>query len=231
MEKSLILIGLVAVLALGIFFISQNVTPDQGPVRTPQQRVANSALIRMANFAPTYSKVDTYIDGTKVAGGLPYGGISRYFAIEPGVHSFQVSRINQQENYFAEKEFSMEAKKYTVAITRNTNNQNVILKYSNEFNPRSGLAGLRFINLSADSPPLNFGVSEGPTFAEGVSFQGGTNFISIQPDNYNLAISNANNGEVLLRSENISIEANNNYTVFIIGSYADNNLSSTLLIN
>ncbi|MEH7455462.1 DUF4397 domain-containing protein [Gottfriedia acidiceleris] len=150
----------------------------------------NLAFIRLVNVLPKKISLDIYINRTKFISNLTFKESTHYLALPSGVHFVEIFKTNDQSKPIHSEQISLLAEQnYTIAIGNNLD-QISLFSYMDNHTLPQGEAKIRFINLSPNSPNLDFAVKagEGDVVFPNVPYRKASEYLPISPMTVNLEI-------------------------------------------
>jgi len=205
------MIGMVCLLA-GLF--SSCLKDKDNNVELPP-----AALITVINASPDSQPLDFFLD-QNLANAYPlrYGHILDYTRAYTGkrVASFYVS--GSQQKVVADT-INLDANKYySLFLSNSASTPDVTLLNDTLSRPASGMATVRFINLSSNAPAVDVDIQGGAVLATNKSYKGFTPFTPIEGDKtITLEIKQAGTNTVLVSLSNITLQSGSIYNIWLHG--------------
>ncbi|PGM54166.1 hypothetical protein CN946_16310 [Bacillus sp. AFS053548] len=170
----------------------QRLIKNDAPISIKQDKIIkqNLAFIRLVNVLPKKISLDIYINRTKFISNLTFKESTHYLALPSGVHFVEIFKANDQSKPIHSEQISLLAEQnYTIAIGYNLDQISLFSYMDNHTLPK-GEAKIRFINLSPNSPNLDFAVKagEGDVVFPNVPYRKASEYLPISPMTVNLEI-------------------------------------------
>ncbi|WP_170109484.1 DUF4397 domain-containing protein [Melghirimyces profundicolus] len=194
--------------------------------RRPQQppRMGQQSRFRVLHAIPDAPAVDVYVDGRRVASNLSFGRYTDYLPTTPGRHRVELTRAGTR-NPILTQTIAVPMRDYlTIAAIDSARGPRVepeLAIYEDDPRTPPQKSRVRFIHLSPDAPAVDVFAARGraayqPLFRN-VSYRTSTDYRTLNPGQYNLAVRAAGTNNTLLTVPNINLQANRAYTIAAIG--------------
>ncbi|MFF2875760.1 DUF4397 domain-containing protein [Gottfriedia sp. NPDC057991] len=170
----------------------QRLIKNNSPISYKKDNIIkqNLAFIRLINVLPKKISLDIYINRTKFISNLNYKESTHYLTLPSGVHFVEVFKTNDHSKPIHSEQINLLAEQnYTIAIGHNLD-QISLFSYTDQNSLPQGEAKIRFINLSPNSPNLDFAVKagEGDVVFPNVPYRKASEYLPISPMTVNLEI-------------------------------------------
>ncbi|MGG2028064.1 DUF4397 domain-containing protein [Gottfriedia sp. S16(2024)] len=170
----------------------QRLIKNNSPISYKQDNIIkqNLAFIRLVNVLPKKISLDIYVNRTKFISNLTYKESTHYLTLPSGVQFVEIFKTNDQSKPIHSEQLNLLAEqKYTIAIGHNFDQISLFSYMDNNSLPQ-GEAKIRFINLSPNSPNLDFAVKagEGDVVFPNVPYRKASEYLPISPMTVNLEI-------------------------------------------
>lgn len=170
----------------------QRLIKNNSPIIYKQENIIkqNLAFIRLVNVLPKKISLDIYVNRTKFISNLTYKESTHYLTLPSGVHFVEIFKTNDLSKPIHSEQINLLAEQnYTIAIGHNFG-QNSLFSYMDNNSLPQGEAKIRFINLSPNSPNLDFAVKsgEGDVVFQNVPYRKASEYLPISPMTVNLEI-------------------------------------------
>ena len=184
---------------------------------------AGETKIRVLHASPDAPAVDVYVDGAKALTAVPFGTISDYLVVPAGAHRLQVFATGTTTGAVIDASPTFEADKaYTVAAT------NALAKIEAQVivddpMPKSDMAQVRAVHLSADAPAVDVaprGSAADAAIVKGLVYPKNTGYMDVKAGSYALDVRLAGTTTVALALPTLNVANGDSYSVFVIGSAA-----------
>ncbi len=176
------------------------------------------ARIRVVNASPDSPQVYVTID-TKIAlGHVYYGKITPYVPVNSGTNNIKVITANQAQTVLLDTSFIMEQDaSYTVVVSGEQNGITWLKLDDNSEAPAYGMANLKFVNTSPNTPAVDVAIVGGDVLFSNVLFNQPTDYKAVEAGTYDLEVRKAGTMDVLLEIPWVPAYAGTSSTVFMMG--------------
>lgn len=182
-------------------------------ISTPQ------AALSFIQACPDEAPLDLFINNVKISQmPISYGESSGYFAIKAGRTALTFFNDATVKQILSDTVSFNENTIHTMFLTNTVSLPQVVLLTDTVVAPPGGDASVRFVDVSADAPAVDFVVKGGATLVSNRSFKGYSTFVPI-PGNvfYNFEIHKAGTSTVLATLSNVKVNAGFVYTIWFHG--------------
>lgn len=213
-----------AVIAIGTITLAAGAaTAAAGPAARPS--AAASGWARFGHFAPSVAPVNIFVDGQLFATDIGFKDVTDYGSLPGGLHLFELKFASDPNGPVI---FSLEAgvpNGGAVTIGAVTTRDGVAAHIYEDalIAPQSGRASVRFIHAVPDAAAVDVQVVNGPTLFTGVPYPTASNYVDIEPGQYDVEVRPAGSSDVLLRVSGWSIEPGVQSSIVVVKG-ADGNL-------
>jgi hypothetical protein len=186
------------------------------------------AKVRVGHFSPDAPAVDIYA-GDQILGGLEdveFGTLSPYLPVPAGTYAISVVVADQEptaENTVigpADLTFE-EGTMTTVAATGFVADIAPVV-LADPAEPQEGIAQVRVVHFSPDAPAVDIALDGGDVVVPGLEFPMATDgYLNLDEGEYDLEIRAAGTDTVAFDIPPLTLDGNNSYSVFAIGSLTD----------
>lgn len=186
------------------------------------------ALVRVAHLSPDAPAVDVWVDGERAVEALVYPEITDYLKVPAGDRDVQVTPAGADEPVVIGATLTLsEGTAYTVAATGLLGDEDLApLVLVDDRNPEVDTVKVRFAHTSPDAPGVDIAVTGGPVLFNSVAFRETSEYLRVDPGNYDLEVRVAGTTDVALELPGVRLLGGTNYTVFAIGLLADETLAA-----
>ena len=188
-------------------------------------RVTSVAKVRVLHASPDAPAVDIYVDGAKALEAVPFGVISGWIDIDPGMHNLQVvaagadpadgAVLAADVDFAAETLTTIAAANALAAIE-----PKVFVDDTAAYALGEGNAKVRVIHLSADAPAVDVAPDGADALIKELAYGAASDYLEVPAGDYDLEVRPAGAMDVALDLDDVTLEAGHVYTVFAIGSLA-----------
>jgi hypothetical protein len=189
------------------------------------------ACLRIVHASPDAPAVDIYVNDTKVVSGLAFGKATEFTAVPAGNdRKIAITAAGGSvTDAVVTKGTGFDAgQAYQVVIAGSLDNGLDALINQVDLSPLpEQQARLRFIQASPDAGSVDLTVINGEKLFEGVDFKGESDYKVVDANTYDLAV--MKDDKVVVRSDNLKIDAGNAYDLILVGRTDDNSLKLLLL--
>lgn len=179
----------------------------------------NLVCIRVLNALPNTKKLDVFINGSKLISKLEYKHFTQYFTLLSGEQFIEIyDSDDTTKSIFCEKKLIQANQYYTFAVGLNDDTVS-LLSYSDHTFLPLGEAKIRFINLTANAPNLDFAVKagEGDVVFPNVAYESASDYLSLSPMTVNLELRKPGSKMIILPLYKTKFEENKLYTFVSVG--------------
>lgn len=173
----------------------------------------HQAYVRVAHASPDAPAVDVFVNEEAVLEGVEFGTISDYLELDPGEYTFAVAPAGEGRDA-AVLEASAEvdaATFYTVAAVGTLDDIEAAVL-------RDNTTRLRAVHFVPDAPAVDVSVVEGPTLFEGVEFGDVTDYVTVAPGSYDIAVQVSESGDHVATFEGVELDPSTTYSAFALGT-------------
>lgn len=205
------IIGMICLLAGGLSSClkDKNTYVEQPP----------AALITVINASPDSQPLDFFLDQNLTnASPIRYGYILDYTRAYTGkrVASFYVSGTQQK---VVADTINLDANKYySLFLSNSASTPDVTLLTDTLSKPASGMAAVRFVNVSTSIPAVDLDIQGGAVLASNKAYKSFTTYMPVEAGkSTNLEIKQTGTSTVLVSLSNITFQNGAVYTVWLHG--------------
>ncbi|OKS85182.1 hypothetical protein RG47T_0626 [Mucilaginibacter polytrichastri] len=176
------------------------------------------ALISAINASPDAQPVDFFLDQNRTASNTIKSGESQdYIRAYTGKRNLIFYAAGSSQKIISDTATLKNNTLYSVFLANVVSKPDLILLTDTLKQPASGMATIRFINLSPDAPAADLAIKGGNVLVSNKAYKAFSGFITL-PVNaaYNLEIRQAGTSTVLASLNNVNIK-NGLYTVWLQG--------------
>ncbi|MDX2006626.1 MAG: DUF4397 domain-containing protein [Meiothermus sp.] len=183
-----------------------------------------TAFVRFAHLVPDAPAVDILSGSTKVFEAQTFKSVTSYVEVPAGSITLGVQTTAQQPAKVADVTIRVQAgKRYTVmALGTAARLQTRLVE--DRLTPAEGAARVRVVHASADAPAVDVALKGGPVLFRNLSFPKVSGYGTVPAATFNLEIRPTDTNQVALPLDGVAFEAGKVYSVFAVGSLADNTL-------
>jgi hypothetical protein len=192
---------------------------------------ADTAQLRVLHASPDAPAVDIYIDDAIVEGwtNVPFGTISDYLDVPAGDYNFKVFATGTTEGPVIDADVSLAAgKAYTAAATGELASITPAVLEDGGMSA-SDEAMVRVVHFSADARAVDVAPDGADAVVSGLEFPNETDYLALDPGEYDLEVRIAGTMDVALQLDPVQLETGQAYSVFAIGSAAEQPLGGNAL--
>lgn len=177
------------------------------------------ALLSVINASPDSKPLDFYLDQNK-ANSFPisYAHGLDYLRAYTGHRNATFYTAGTRDKVKTDTITLRANRNYSLFLSNSISNPDMMLLADTINRPASGMASIRFVDLSTDAPTVDLGVKGGAVLAASKTYKGYTSFMPIQGNSaYTLEIRQAGTTTVLVSLSNINLRSGSVYTVWLHG--------------
>ena len=158
---------------------------------TPAAAATSPAHVRFINLLPDYpSSVTYYVDGVRYFSYVSYKTVSAYFRISAVNHDFVIRPVGST-SVAAETQQALTAGSYYTLVVSGKQSDVRIGLYSDSANQTAGKVVVRFCHFAPEVPGVDVATPSGqPIFFTNIGFTQCSNYATIDPGSYDLALWN-----------------------------------------
>ena len=186
------------------------------------------AKVRVGHFSPDAPAVDVYANGGAILTEVPFGVLSDYLEVPGGTYTIEVvaagadpadgAVIGPVDLDFAGGTMT------TVAATNNLESIEAQV-LTDEPVPQDGIAQVRIVHFSADAPAVDIAPDGAEALVPGLAYPDNTGYVDLPEGDYDLEIRAAGSEDVAFDIDALTLAGNTSYSVFAIGSLADDSFT------
>jgi len=205
-------------LATGMLFLLtvtlSSCVKDKNPITT--QSSVNLAVLAVSPDAPS---LNLSINGTQInAGGLTYATGLNYFLTSSGKSSIVFYATGTSTKLAADTVNFTANRTYTLLLANSITKPDFIFLADTIVTPTSGMASMRFVNASANSPAVALTIKGTTTLiGANTNYKSYTSFESVKPATDTLEVLQAGTTNVLASLPTIALQSGGVYTVWYYG--------------
>ncbi|UPM56083.1 DUF4397 domain-containing protein [Gottfriedia acidiceleris] len=203
----------------------QRLINNKSPISYKQDKIIkkNLAFIRLLNVLPKKISLDIYINRTKFISNLTFKESSHYLTLPSGEHLVEIFKTNDQKPIHSEQISLLAEQNYTMAIGHKLD-QISLFSYMDNHSLHKEEAKIRFINLSPNSPNLDFAVKagEGDVVFPNVPYAKASEYLPISPMTVNLEIRLTGTKTIIFPLYKSKFEENIVYDLISVGCVEEN---------
>jgi hypothetical protein len=167
---------------------------------------------------PNAPNVDVYANGIVVARNLGYRGFTEYMNVAPGAYNIEIFPTGRQDVPVLRTNATLAARTiYTLAAVGQLPNISLLPITEPKMVIPTGMTMVRASHLSPTAPHVNVTMANGTILFNDVEFMETTNYIPVRPGNIHLQLRALGTNQVVLDIPNINLQANRQYTVYVVG--------------
>jgi hypothetical protein len=197
-----------------------------GPVAAQE-----NAMIRVLHASPDAPAVDIWIDGApnEDLQNVPFGTLSDYLSVPEGTYNVQVFATGTDMNPVIDANVDVEAgMSYTIAaINEVASIEPKVLVDDPALDYDKAL--VRIVHFSPDAPAVDIAPDGAEALIPGLAFPDDTGYAALDPGTYDLEVRVAGTDTVALQLDPIDLMGGRAYSVFAIGSAAEQPLGGNEL--
>lgn len=199
----------------------QSLLPTNPPISNKKDQIKkqNLTYIRLINVIPNKSGIAIYINRNQLIPNLSYKDSSQYLSLPSGVHFIELYNTDDLSKPIYSEQINLLAEQiYTIAIG-NKLDQISLYSYMDNTTLPLGEAKIRFINLSPNSPNLDFAVKagEGDVVFSNVPYRSASEYLPITPMSVNLEIRLSGTKTIILPLYKTKFKENTVYDLISVG--------------
>ncbi len=179
-----------------------------------------TALMTVIQAVPDEQALDFYLNSDRVnQSPLTYGNGIDYFSAIAGLRTANFYASGTFSPVIASAQMTLEANMaYSLFLDSLPAKPGILFLADTLVKPASGAAGVRFVDLSPDAPPVDLAIQGGAIITTNKSFKGYTSFLPVKgQSNLTFQILKSGTNTVLATLSNASLTDGYLYTVMFEG--------------
>lgn len=191
-------------------------------ISAPMAAADGDARVRVLHASPDAPAVDVWLDGAIVDAlkNVPYATISDYLPVPAGSHQVQVFATGTDTSPVIDATVDLAAgAAYTVAATNAVASIEAQV-IADDPSPTADGAQIRVVHFSADAPAVDVAPDGADPIVSNLAYPNATEYLDVPADEYDLEVRVAGTMTVALDLDPVTVEAGTSYSVFAIGSAA-----------
>lgn len=190
---------------------------------SPEKPNDNGAYVRIVHTATKAPDMDLYINDKLLVPDLRYREFTDYIKLPDGTYNIKVYSKNTKSKPLIDLDIHLKPHSIvTYAIYSNTRLLSLYLvEEATLSSPTKRKAKIRISNLIENISPVDIYLSDGTLLYKNVSFKDTTKYIELPPNNYIVDIKLADSTISMLYIPNMNLNADNYYTLYLIGLIND----------
>lgn len=191
----------------------------------------DSGFVRAVHAVPDGPAVDVLVDGQRILKAVEFPTVSGYFSAPPGTYDVRVVPSGRgRAAALVDARLTVEPGASLTVAAAGTAEDVVLERFRDRIErPERGTASVRVVHLSPDAPGFDIGVVDGPRLFRGVEFGEGSRYRPREPGTYDLEFRRGGTGRALERFNDVRLEADTVYSLFVVGLLDDDPEMSLLL--
>ena len=176
------------------------------------------SYVRLLHTSPKTPPVDVYLDGKKIINNLAYNKFTEYQKLKTGTHNVKLYVRGDTRKPILNKNLNVPSGKILTIAAINTY-PNVNLQAINEpVGPiMRNKSLIKLVHLSPNSPSVDLALKNGTSLFKNVSYTQGTDYIPLNPSDYNFEVKASGSNKVVLYVPNIRLIGNRFYSFYVTG--------------
>ncbi|KNF09969.1 hypothetical protein CLPU_1c01340 [Gottschalkia purinilytica] len=176
------------------------------------------SYFRVFHASPNARKVDILANNVVIAENLDYKEFTQYVSAYPGRYSIKVFQAGLRRNPLIDAEINTTPRGiYTLAIAGREEDISLLTIPETEIRAQPRMLHLRFCHLSPNTPRVDIKTNEGRVLFRNVGFKEFTEYLTLDPGNYDLEVYIASTNRRILSIPNIRLRRNRRYTIYAVG--------------
>ncbi|MEO5909306.1 MAG: DUF4397 domain-containing protein [Pelobium sp.] len=180
----------------------------------------NFSALAVIHASPGLQPFDFVLDKQKInSDAFDYSERLNYFNIYSGNIAFGIFKTQTVDSIKTGILVAQPNKYYSVYVIGEASNPEFLTIADSLTAPKAGMAKVRFLNLSLNSPALNLSYGAESTLFSNTAYKAHSEFTEIEGGkNYSFTIENSS-GEVKGSADNIPLQSGRIYTIWSTGIY------------
>lgn len=189
-----------------------------------KMQIKTPAFIRLLHAAPGAPNVDIYLNDKIIANNLSYSQFTVYLSIPEGNYRISLYLAGTKDSPILSNTLVLNGDMImTMAVigTPSAMEFLAIPDYHENIPIANGMAVLRFVHLSSNSPSLDVTLPDGTIIFQNVSYKEHTLYYAITANNYTFLVKEAGTSTVVLSVPEINLASKTVHTIYVIGLFED----------
>ncbi len=185
-----------------------------------------AACVLAIHAVPDAGVVDLYIDGALAVPGLEYGILGDFVEVASGEHQIQITATggDPADALIDETVEFAAGVPYEVAAIGLAEDPQLVTRAGNTEPCPADSARLRVVHAAPDAPAVDLAVTGGDVLVSNLAYLGLSDVVTVPAGAYGLEVRQAGDESVVVSLGEAVLEANVNYTYYVIGLVADNTI-------
>jgi hypothetical protein len=188
-----------------------------------------TAKVRVGHFSPDAPAVDVYAGDAAILTNVSFGELSEYLEVPAGTYSIAVVAAGAdpaEGAVIGPVDLPFEAGTMTTVAATNVLESIEPQVIADTPNPQEGIAQVRVVHFSADAPAVDIALDEGDVVVENLAYPNATEaYLDLPEGEYDLEIRPTGTTDVAFDIDPLDLPGGNSFTVFAIGSLADDSFT------
>ncbi len=172
---------------------------------------------RLVQGISDYAAVNAIVDNNVTFSNVPYKGYTGYVSATTQAHNLKIEPTVTPGTYIVNQALSLNAANdHTVLLTGKIGSASAVVVSDNTLPSLIGKARVRFVHGSAGAGKfdvfVNYQIS-----VSALAEQSASGYTDYDPNTYAFSVNNAGTTTQLLNLTSVLLEANNVYTIFLVG--------------
>lgn len=179
-----------------------------------------TSQLRILHAAAGAPNIDIYANGKMIVNNLSFSDITNYITVEPDNYKIEVYESGKKDTPISSEDIVLLPQTYsTSSMVLDEGSLVTFTLIDGKVTKNTKAANLRFINLSTDSNLISLKLPNGKTLFNDVEYLETTNYYELSAGNYDfiLSIQESSNYSTNKIINNLSLDSNKFYTLYIIG--------------
>jgi hypothetical protein len=200
------------------------------PGEDGEAQIGQAARIRILNAigAGLGEEIDVWIDGRRVAEGLPFGNVTDRIGLAAGTHRIEVRKRDSGKKVFSSSLAIPSGDSLIAAVGPERGRQRyAFILYGVDPVPVPGETRIRFIHLARGIPAVSVGSERGTVLFRNIRYTEASPYETVEPRFTTLIVQNAVTGQPIATIPNLRFEEGQVLTV--VGLISGKRFTSTIV--
>ncbi len=174
--------------------------------------------VRVLHAVPDAPNVDIYANDKLIVENLAFGELTKYLPVPEGTYTISLYATGDKSKPVLQNTLTINKDKImTIAAANTVNNITLIAIPDTTMKNETNKSVIRFMHLSPNAPAVDITLPDGTIIFSNISYEQLTQYVEVEPTNYNLQVRVAGTSNVVLTVPNVKLEPNRAYTIYAIG--------------
>jgi hypothetical protein len=210
--------GIIGMICLLVASLSSCVKDRNTYIVGPGPNNQPAAYLSVTNASPDSQPLDFFLNNNQVTSYLSYGQGIDYIRAYTGKRLAIFYAHNSSQKILTDTITLNANVYYSLFLANSVSKPDAILLTDSLSKPASGMATIRFVNVSATTPAVDLGIHGGAVLATNKAYKAYSSFVPVAGNtSYTLEVRPTGTSNVLVSLSNITLRSGSVYTVWLHG--------------